>query len=198
MSLQFDPETHTYYVDGEPYPSVTQIIRATSEGADKYDDIPDAVLKRAAAKGNLTHEAIQRYHQDGAPLISDDEGANAYIIGYAQFLQSGMFEWEDSEFRLYCDCHRYAGTVDLVGKVNGKPSVLDIKTTSNLDHEYVGLQTAAYRHLWAIRQGDDPSKYHRWAVWLKTRDYELVPLQNDLDWAKFRHATNQFYEEHHG
>lgn len=191
--LHFHENSHTYYVDGEAFPSVTQVIREASEEESEYDAIPDHILKRAAEVGNKVHKAVEEYHTHGKALLADDDRANSYLQGYSQFLSSGMFDWGSSEHRMFCDCHRYAGTVDLVGYVNGKPSVLDVKTTSKLDEDYVGLQTAGYAHLW--NQNRKPTVGDRFVVWLKQGDYELVHLDDALDWPTFELAVEKYYDE---
>lgn len=189
--LEFDEESHTYFIRGDAWPSVTQIIRDASDEESAYDSIPDHILKRAAEVGNKVHDAVEKYHAEGSALLTDDDRANSYLQGYSQFLMSDMFEWRSSEHRMFCDCHRYAGTVDLVGLVNAKPSILDVKTTSKLDEDYVGLQTVGYKHLWNANREFQVTD--RWAVWLKQGDYELVHLDDPLDWPTFEQAVEGYY-----
>ena len=60
-------------------------------------------------------------------------------------------EWIDAERKVYCDKHKYAGTVDAVAKINGRVCVIDFKTSKKIYKPY-HLQISAYAQ--AIRRID--------------------------------------------
>lgn len=66
----FEPQTHTYLLDGEEVLlGVTELMKLHGLGAD-YKGIPDETLKRAAAEGTALHDEIERYEAGEAILIS--------------------------------------------------------------------------------------------------------------------------------
>ena len=65
-----------------------------------------------------------------------------YLESFLKFVEDNeMTTWE-TELQLFHNKVPYAGTVDWIGKLNGEPSILDIKTGAEVDsHEY---QLVAY------------------------------------------------------
>jgi len=65
-----------------------------------------------------------------------------YLESFLKFVDDNeMTTWE-TELQLFDSKVPYAGTVDWIGKLNGEPSILDIKTGAEVDsHEY---QLVAY------------------------------------------------------
>ena len=61
--LEFDPETHTYLVEGIIVPSVTQMMKPNF--ADMYSGIDKEILNTAARRGTEIHKWIEEYCQDG-------------------------------------------------------------------------------------------------------------------------------------
>lgn len=189
--LTFVEDTHTYSIGDRVLPSVTQIIKAGGAGTD-YSGIPEHVLKRAGEIGNRVHKQVELYHTEDSILSTDDDSANAYLEGYAEFLRSGVFTHKQSEQRLYCECHWFAGTVDLWGEVNGSPAILDVKTTNNINQDKVELQTAAYAHLYEVTF--DVEVGSRFVVHLrKDGSHRLVPCDDVLAWHKFAKLVQEYY-----
>jgi len=56
--IEFIKESHTYLVDGVITPSVSQILAATIF-KNKYANIPEFIMKRAAHYGTNVHNAIE-------------------------------------------------------------------------------------------------------------------------------------------
>ena len=135
--LDFDEETHTYYVDGEKVESVTQILKRLFPN--KYSDINPEVLKRAAERGTQVHRAIEAYckgFDDGSSEVKD-----------FKFLQKHYgFVPIENELPIILDFGNktYAGRIDLIMKMNGIV-LADIKTTSTLDKNYLGYQLNLYK-----------------------------------------------------
>lgn len=189
--LHFVESSHTYYYDDTEVPSVTQIIKAAGESTD-YSGIPKHILKRAAEIGNRVHETVESFWMEFGPLFCEDDSANAYLRGYASFLEEVDYAHTVSEQRLFCTCHRYAGTVDKIGLINDTPAIIDIKTTSQLNENKVELQTAAYRHLAEhIHDREIPKRY---ALQLKKNgDYVLYDCDSPLSWPKFERMVDEYY-----
>ncbi len=67
--VEFEEETHQYWVDQKPVISVTQLIKEVLPSP--YKRVDPEILKRAAEKGNALHDAIEHYEITGevSPLI---------------------------------------------------------------------------------------------------------------------------------
>ena len=93
--------------------------------------------------------------------------------------------------------HRFAGTADLIGKVNGIPTILDIKTGNNIHREYF-LQLAAY----FLLANENEITIDRGAiVHLPVYSDELIGKvvwikKEELSWfsAEFLNLVKEFYK----
>lgn len=140
--LKFDEETHTYTLGGKVLPSVTSILDAVLFH-DKYNGVDEETLKLASEKGRLIHKEISDYILDGK--IGFTEELNNFI----KLKKEKELDLLDSEFIVANN--KYAGTVDLMFYYKGKLCIGDIKTTYNLDKEYVSWQLSLYKYLYESR-----------------------------------------------
>ena len=138
MYVEFVPESHTYYCEGEPVPSVTQILH--NQGiAPQYSDVAPAVLEKAAARGTLIHEEIQRYVDCGEPGMTEEFGL------FVDLCEKEELKFYGAEV-IVCN-GSVAGTLDLVGSHNGKRILADVKTTATEDKEYWRWQLGLYDYI---------------------------------------------------
>lgn len=149
MDLTLDERNHKYMdEEGNIIPSVTEIISMISGEA--YRNINPAVLEHAAEKGRLVHEWCEQFdyecEEDQVPSELEP-----YCRAYMDFVRDYRPEWTAIESMVYCNVTQtgegYAGTVDRIGKIDGKLCVVDIKTIASpttKDHIKVCCQTAAY------------------------------------------------------
>ena len=141
--IDFDEEKHVYRMDGVVYPSVTQIMKPLS--MEKYSSIPVSVLQTAADRGTMVHSAIEdiiKYDFDGYP----DE-ISGYMDGFLEFDKKYHPEYVESEMRLYHKSMMYAGTLDLLCRIDGRLELVDFKTTSVLNDDLCRVQLEAYRQM---------------------------------------------------
>lgn len=126
MDFRFNPEDHTYYLDGEQIPSVTDICSLLSGKI----SVNDAVLQQAARRGTRVHEIteLMDYGCDLGDIEIEPELVN-YILAYFRFLRDYKPEWTMIEARLFSSGFSFAGTLDRFGTIDGKPTIVDIKTT---------------------------------------------------------------------
>ena len=181
--IEFIPETHQYIVDGKEVPSVTTILNYMSDV--EYGKIPQATLDQAARRGTLVHEYTELMDCDALPDEIEYEVVG-YLKAYKQFLRDYKPDWTLIEQTVYSDIYGYIGTVDRYGKIDGIPSVVDIKTLASptkMQKFTVSAQTSAYElaiaqmyHTW-----DFGNTVNRYALYLgKDGDYNLVDL-NEYD-----------------
>lgn len=137
-TLTFDAATHTYQLDGQEIPSVTQVLE--SVGLIDYSHIPWSTREMALERGRAVHEAIELDLEGDLDEESADE---AGVLGYVQAARNaraalGILLPDAWEQRVYHERWQYAGTLDLrAGSI-----LLDWKT--NQAEYWVRYQLAAY------------------------------------------------------
>jgi hypothetical protein len=146
----------------------------------------------AADRGTYVHEACGLV--DERDLGSVDPACAGYVAAYERFVADAKPKWCYAEHGVCDVLHGYAGTLDRAGWLNGKWTVLDIKTGPACP--WHGLQLAAYARL--VRD-DDGGKPLRFDLYL-TPDgaYRLEPQTHRADEALFfaALAVAQFRRTH--
>lgn len=166
----FDREAHAYYLpDGTPLSGITAMLsRQLFPG--KYRGVPASVLDRAAQKGSLVHESIE---------LMDDLGVRPSLpeaAHYEHLLKQSALRYEASEY-LVSDCAHFASCIDKVFRDDDTTfSLADIKTTYELDKEYVRWQLSIYAYLFE-QQNPGASVRHLYAVWLRPDRGELTEVE---------------------
>lgn len=126
MDFRFNPEDHSYFLDGEQLPSVTDICSLLSGRI----SVNDAVLQHAARRGTTVHELCELIDYD--VFLEDIEvepELAGYVLSYVRFLRDYKPEWKMVEQKLFSSGFGFAGTLDRYGTIDGKPTIVDIKTT---------------------------------------------------------------------
>lgn len=113
--LLFFDDTHTYTVDGEEYPSVSEISRFASR--EVYGDVNQYNLDRAAERGSAVHKATEILDKYGK--VECDEDIVPYIQAYVQFRKDfSIGDYEHIEKALAHDGLKFAGTIDRIYKID--------------------------------------------------------------------------------
>ena len=190
--LEFDEPSHVYSVDGKPVPSVTTVIKGLSTDTD-YSSVPEHVLKRAGEIGTEVHKCVEHWAVTGGDVLwSDDKSANAYLTPFYEFALLGALEVEHAEVRLYHPEYWFAGTIDIIGKLWGKPCIIDVKTTNKIDRKYVELQLAAYEILVGF-WGEKVDRISRYALHLeKSNRYTLLEFNDPFAEGDFIRALENY------
>lgn len=147
IDIQFNPENHTYTVNGKPAKiSVTTLIGKQIE-KDEYIAVPEDVLKRAADRGTAVHADLEYYvgHQPYEPTTPECKNFANYIKANGWTIENPLTEFKLAlEFSCVVDNKKYSfilcGTADLICILNGKHVVVDHKTTSVIHEESVRWQ----------------------------------------------------------
>lgn len=177
--IEFDEARHIYTVDGKTVPSVTHITRFLSV------DLMTAntwARDAAADRGTRVHAITACIDYGEMPEVEEDIAG--YVDAYLRFLADYSVEWDGIERIVYCEEFGYAGTCDRFGRVDGVPTVLDIKTSAALRVPQVSAQCAAYeRALW---WADNATR--RLSALRLARDgtYEYRALDKSTGWELFR------------
>ena len=164
-------------VDVKWYPSVTRIIKATSptppgliawyakhgvEGANQLRD-------EAAERGTLMHILFERYMAGQTiEMTGLSEFHSKALMSFDAFFRKDVDEVYAVEMLLYSDRHEFAGTCDLVCKLNnGKIAIVDFKSGNHI-HEDYAVQLEMYRLAW-----NEHAEAHGWPV--VTEIYNWLP-----------------------
>ena len=183
MTLRFDPESHRYFWDDVHVPNVTSILSPLVD----YARVPWAVLEKARQEGVAMHKMVELYVADDLDEQALPEWLRPRLEAFQKFQAESGFKVEGSERRVYHVAHRYAGTLDLVGDMNGDLTVIDIKR-SLFAGPAIGLQLAAYQEAENDRRKREklPKATKRYALQLRAKgDYKLEPYEDKNDFAVF-------------
>lgn len=141
--LNFDEASHTYTVNGEEYISVTTLVDKCFEQFDadywakkkapSLGMTPQAVKEmwqrkgdEAAALGSKLHNMIERYYL-GLPNESDP----AYSL-FKQFAGHHVLTPYRTEWAIFDEDHKVAGTLDFLNYENGVFSIYDWKRSNKV------------------------------------------------------------------
>lgn len=173
--LFYDP-THTYTLDGEVIPSVSELTRFISR--EIYSDIGQFTLDRAASRGTGIHKATEILDKYGTVEISDDD-ALPYLQAYLRFRKEHEVDWEKIEWAVSHPSGEYAGTIDRYGTLDGKRTLADIKTVSAMDPGHRKLYEASL-NLYRMAIEESRPVERLVLIWLKKDgSYKLVDLPLD-------------------
>ena len=175
--LFYDP-THTYTLDGEVIPSVSEITRFMSR--EIYGDLQQNTLDRAAGRGSAVHKATEVLDKYGTVEASDD--IVPYVRAYVQFLREHSVEWEMIEHAVVSPEQDYAGTLDRYGTVDGKKTLADIKAISAMTPGHRKLYEATL-NLYRICVESGSPVERLLIIWLrKDGTYKLfdIPIDGTL------------------
>ena len=165
----FNPDFHTYTTqDGHSLSGVTSLL-SRQLFKDKYANVPEFVLAKAAARGSSIHEEISLYIKEGKlPLSAEGH----------QYLTLDIDALE-SEY-LVSDNENYASSIDIVGK---DMTLYDIKTNrAGIDKEYVRWQLSIYAYMFEMQNPKRKVKALK-GIWLSEDRAELVEVEridNDI------------------
>jgi hypothetical protein len=182
--IVFDETQHRYTHNGIIIPSVTTILAAA--GLPDLSGIPAVTLQWKAELGTMVHLATELDDLGELDEDSIDDRITPYLEAYRRFKSKSGFEIIDIEKMVFDPALKYAGKLDRFGILNGKRTLLDIKT-GVFDPLSVGPQTAAYD------RANNDLKCNRYALQLKDDGiYKLHRLNNQNDFNIFLSALNLY------
>ena len=180
--IEFIADSHTYLVDGVIVPSVSTILSATIF-KDKYKDVSPHVLAKAAEFGTGVHLAVET----GEWLHLDDKQYQVYQ-NYLELVRIENIEPYAHEQIVHYGLE-YAGTFDMEAVIKGLYCLCDVKTTYNLDREYLSWQLSMYE----LASGKRFDKLY--AIWLpKRKGAELVEIERKTE-QQIKELLEVYYEK---
>jgi len=161
------PKAGYYLADGSRVPGTTTIIGRFKEsgallkwawaegkaGRDLYE-----VRDKAAEAGTLAHAMVEASIK-GEKLetpVTDPEILQKAIAAFGAFeswIKGNRLKVVEQEMMLVSERHRYGGTPDDIGELDGVLCLLDWKTSNAVYSDHL-LQLAAYKILWEENHPD--------------------------------------------
>ncbi len=192
-----------YWLDGIPYPSVTHVIGILDKpalrfwyGREVYRAMvadpslsekealnkPYEVSESAKDRGSTVHSIVEAWRQNQVYLDNVPEPFRGYAQGFYKWVEDNHTEIVEHERTVVSKEHGYAGTLDLLIKLNGNelPLVADVKTGKGI-YDEAWLQLSAYRQALA-EQG------------VKTAGIAVVLLQDNGSY-KFEHQAEDHFPQ---
>lgn len=173
-TLEYDDTTHTYLVNGVIVPSVTQVMQV--KFGNKYEGIRSEVLNRAAERGTAIHKAIENYCKG-----MDDGSKEVHNFNFLMNYYKIKPVKNEVPIILMVDNQPViAGRLDLVLQENDTLCLADIKTTSQLDKEYLAYQLNLYRLGYMQSYGERIDKLYGLHLRGDKRKLVELPINEDI------------------
>lgn len=163
--------------EGVYYPSVTTILQYMPKNKffeSWLKDVghnADLIMRRAGKQGTQVHEACEKLILGEEVSWMDAYGNAKYsqivwemILKFHDFWTTYKPELISAEEFVWSDKYKYAGTADIVCKIDGQIWLLDIKTSNSI-HKSYDLQLASYAKALGESKGVEIERTG--IVWLK-------------------------------
>lgn len=158
-------DSRFYWTEANEFlPSVTTILEAYPKGASFYQWLKengtesDSIRDEAGNTGSIVHHLTEKYDRGETVSLLDENGNIGLKVNewamferYVDFSQRFTPEHELIEQNFINPELGYAGTIDRVCTIEGKRTVMDIKTSGAIYPSY-WLQLAAYANLYWMGQ----------------------------------------------
>lgn len=168
--LTFRDEDHTYTLNGLEIPSVTTLMKPLS--AEAYKTVDPDTLNKAARRGTAVHNALENYAKFGIEDIDPD--LRGYFDAFLNWWELRKPEPIATEHRLYHKIMRYAGTADLICLIGGKVTLVDYKTSSQVNTKMCAVQLEGYDR---ALESHGIEIENRLILHLSKNGYQEVPFQ---------------------
>jgi len=186
IGVQFDEEKHIYTVDGEQWSSVTQALKCLP---DDYAHVSREIMQQAAHLGKAVHKAIELDIAQTLDEESLDPIIASYLQAWREFVKRSGFEVLASESIVVSRKYRYCGKLDILGVLNGRYALVDLKRTAGIMRS-VAPQLAGYeqaaRETFGIGMFEQVDRYA--LHFPKERSAALFPFYDKNDMRVFLSA----------
>lgn len=175
IPVLFNQEEHTYInkETGVMLKGITStLIRKLFPN--KYSDIPQSILYKAAERGTTIHEEIELAETIGIEPATE-EGKN-----YLKLKEEHGLNFLDSEYTV-SDLEHYATNIDAIYEVEENVvDIADFKTTSKFDKESVSWQLSICAHFLELNNPHVKVR-NLFGIWLRGDIAQLIPVERRTD-----------------
>ncbi|MBK5190958.1 MAG: hypothetical protein JJE19_05645 [Methanosarcinales archaeon] len=154
-------EGHFYRTPCGILPSVTTILQLIPKPAleiwKQREPAWRQISEQALKVGSLVHEAIDAYLKGdnlrlGEVLSTRCDEIEKPFSAFLRWKENSGFKPLSNELGIWSK-RGYAGTADMIGHINSKLYLVDLKTAKRIYPDYL-LQVSAYRHAYEERTGE--------------------------------------------
>lgn len=167
----FNEEEHTYTLDGKLLHGITGML-GRQLFANKYTGIPQYILDAAAERGSRIHKDCEFVDSTGLPPATA-EGRNHVKLINGYTVLANEYTVSDNDY--------FATNIDRVQCCGEEVSLVDIKTTSKLDEEYLSWQLSIDAYLFEL-QNPHLKVSKLYAEWLRGEEIAKmveIPRKDD-------------------
>lgn len=168
----FNEENHTYFLGDKQLSGITGMIKRQLF-PDKYKEVPQYILERAADRGTRVHHEC--LFVDTTGFEPESQEAMNYLL-----LRTGAgYKALANEYTV-SDGENFASNIDSVWEKNEKIALVDVKTTYAPDEEYLAWQLSIYAYLFEL-QNPHLKVDRLFGAWLYNEKSKLIPLVRKSD-----------------
>lgn len=181
--IQFIEDGHTYLLDGNPVPSVTEILKPLVD----LGRVPPETLEYKRSLGKAVHKAIDLYEHQDLDVETLHADAVPFFDAWLKFKAETGFRAMLTEQIVWSSKLRYAGTLDILGTRNEGPDpdeLLDAKCVWTMGAA-TGPQTAGYA-LALIESHGIKVKKRGGLQLLRDGTFRFFPYRDDNDANVFK------------
>lgn len=120
------------------------------------------VLDDLASTGNFIHDHVESYLNGWIPEEPWREDQAEMVLAFYEWLEGNEVELQVSEATVFGN--GYAGTLDMIAKINGVPYLVDIKTSRAVHESHVAQLAAlgaAHSMATEVAEGTEGAVYHK-------------------------------------
>ena len=198
-NITFLEEQHIYLVGGVITPSVSEILHFIFP--DKYKGVDKRILNRKAEYGTKIHESIEMYEANIKTMAIEEAFdvtvqamdltyiQEASLRQYIKLKRENLLQVLSQELMIQYE-GKYAGRFDMIADIGGNVCLCDIKTTAELDEEYLSYQLSYYE----LAIGKKFDKLY--AIWLPKKGLGVLKEIKRKPKKLLIEKLNEFLEEY--
>lgn len=198
-NITFLEEQHIYLVGGVITPSVSEILHFIFP--DKYKGVDKRILNRKAEYGTKIHESIEMYEANIKTMAIEEAFdvtvqamdltyiQEASLRQYIKLKRENLLQVISQELMIQYE-GKYAGRFDMIADIGGNVCLCDIKTTAELDEEYLSYQLSYYE----LAIGKKFDKLY--AIWLPKKGLGVLKEIKRKPKKLLIEKLNEFLEEY--
>jgi hypothetical protein len=140
--VRFNEVDHTYFLEGQPIPCVSDILRAGGFLPD-FSNVNEQVLNASRDFGKAVHRACALWSANNLDEKALDPQIAPWLASWKKAVKDLGIKIVQVEKPIASEKWGVAGTPDVFGLIGKGHAVIDIKTPATF-YPSVGLQTAGY------------------------------------------------------
>lgn len=141
IKFRFDAGKHRYYYEDVEVPGVSSILKAGN--LTNIGFIPKDILERSSQFGTAVHKACELYDNGELDEATLDPHLKPYLNAWIKFKADTGFIVEHNEAKVFSKKWFYMGTLDRIGPIQARRTVVDIKT--GLVYPSMAIQLSGYQ-----------------------------------------------------